>query len=224
MSHPHQSFLDEFAIAIKKLSPGVPDQVREQAMKLHAELVANLDATEEQIHDALVTVGKAEFAYRRAYNELVGHAGADELKSMVLDHVEPGVKAKLEQYLQNGVLLDELVKSDLFEHEFTAEERYQVQDGILDAVEHVQERGPKMMQEKKSDFDALVATWKGEQEKMANKLVELQALADTDKKGKDEILDRVKTFEEGWSVVERDPELNEIEKEIEYWKGTVEGE
>lgn len=222
MLHPHQSFLDEFKIAIDKLSVGVPVAVREQAVALHAQLAANPDATEEQIHDALVMVGKAEFAYRRAYIDLVGHAGADELKQMVLDHVEPNVKAKIEQYLGNGVTLDELVKSEMFEREFTAEERYQVQDGILDAVEHVQEHGPKMMQEKKAQFEALVIKWKGEQEKMEKKLTELKALAATDKKGKDEILDKVKMFEEGWSVVERDPELTEIEKEIEYWKGTME--
>lgn len=222
MTHPHQSFLDEFQIAIKKLSPGVPSEVRENALKLHAELSANAAATEEQIHDALVTIGKAEYPYRHAYHELTHAQGASHLKEMVLDHVEPEVKAKLESYLAGDVTLEELVKSDIFEREFIAEERYQVQDGILDAQEHLLEEAPKMLLEKASEFMALVEKWQQHQALMQQRIDELKALALKDVKWKDEILDKVKIFEEGWSVVERDPELTEIEKEIEYWNGTME--
>ena len=56
---------------------------------------------------------------------------------------------------------------------------------------------------------------------MEAKIEELRALAGKDDKWREEILDKVKTLEEGWSVVERDPELLEIEKEIEYWQGTM---
>ncbi|MEK7665972.1 MAG: hypothetical protein AAB337_03810 [Patescibacteria group bacterium] len=222
MTFPHQSFLDEFKIAINKLSVGVPNDIREQAQKLYNELVANPEATEEQIHDALVTVGKQEFAYRRAYEELVGHAGATELQAMVLDHVEPNVKEKIIKFLSDGISLTELLKSDVFEHDFTAEERYQIEDGLFDAQEHLQEHGPKMLEERRAEFDALVKKWQGHFSQMEEKIAELKALADKDKKWTAEILDKVKIFEEGWSVVERDTEPTEIEKEIEYWKGTIE--
>lgn len=223
MNSPHPSFLDELKIAIQKFSPGVPQAVRTDAEQKLATLTADADVTEEKIHQALVTIGKAEYPYRLAYKELVGTVGAQELREMVLDHVEPSVKAKLEQYLGNGVSFEELLKSEIFEQEFSPEERYQVQDGILDAQEHIQEHGPKMLQQKKAEFDALVQAWQQKQEQIQQKMDELKALAEKDAKWKAEILDKVKTFEEGWSVVERDPELTEVEKEIEYWKGTMEG-
>ena len=224
MTLPHQSFLDQFGMAIKMFAPAIPQKIQDQAIALRATLEANPEATEEQIHDALVTIGRAEFPYRHAYQELVGSVGAAELQEMVLDHVEPNVKAKLEQYLANGVSLEEFVKSDVFEHELSAEERYQVQDGVLDAQEHVQEHGPKMLEEKKAEFEALVQKWTEHEQMMQQKIDELKALAGKDAKWKEEILDKVKMFEEGWSVVERDPQLQEIEKEIEYWKGTLEPE
>ena len=69
-----------------------------------------------------------------------------------------------------------------------------------------------------------MANWKKQQEKIAQKIDELRALANKDAKWREEILDKVKTLEEGWSMVERDPELLEVEKEIEYWTQTMEVE
>ena len=45
-------------------------------------------------------------------------------------------------------------------------------------------------------------------------------MADKDPKWKDEILNKVERFREGFLVTEEDPELEMVEKEIEYWKDT----
>lgn len=223
MTHPHKALLGEFKYALDHLVPTVPAEVVEEGRRMHQELADNPEASEDQIHDALVKIGKAEFAYRNAYNDMVGKASEAKRVDLVLDHLEPAVKEKVKHLLDSGVALDELVKSGMFETDFTAEERYQVEDGILHAIDHIKEELPKEIEARKAEYDTLVAEWKAKQAKMEEKIEELRALSNKDAKWKDEILDKVKTLEEGWAVTERDPDLLTIEKEIEYWQGTMEG-
>jgi len=193
----------------------------QKAKQTHTELLGNPEATKDQIHDALVLVGKQEFPYRRAYTEMTGTVSEDHRLELVLEHLEPNVKTKVQSYLGHGVTLEEFVKSSMFETELTPEEQYQVEDGILHAEDHVKEELPEKIEKHRKEYDALVEEWKKKQEVMQAKIDELRALATTDPKWKDEILDKVKTLEEGWSIVERDPDLIEIEKEIEYYKGAM---
>lgn len=216
-----KALLKEFEVAINKLPPTVPVEIIEEAKKRHAELSGNPEVTDGQIRDALVATGKKEFPYRRAYQDMVGKVSGDRLNEMVVEHVEPNVREKLKKFLDSGVTLEELVKSEMFESQFTGEERYQVQDGILDAEEHIKEETPKAIESRKAEYEKAVEMWKEKQKKMEEKIDELRALASKDEKWKEEILDKVHTIEEGWSIAERDPDLYEIEKEIEYWKGTL---
>ncbi|MEK7105092.1 MAG: hypothetical protein AAB865_00170 [Patescibacteria group bacterium] len=221
MKHPHQAILDEFQYAIDHLVPTVPSGVAEEAKRLHHELSENPEATEAQIHDALVNIGKQEFPYRRAYQEMMEEPSEEKRTALVLDHLEPEVKVKVETVMKDGVTLEALTKSSIFETDFTSEERYQIEDGILHAADHVKEEMPEVIASNKGKYDGLVESWKEKQKTMEAKIEELRALAGKDDKWREEILDKVKTLEEGWSVVERDPELLEIEKEIEYWQGTM---
>lgn len=221
MPHPHQALLNEFAYALDHLPPTVPAEVVEQGRKAQAELSANPEASEEQIHDALVAFGKQEFPYRKAYQEIAGTASVARRLELVLEHLEPEVKTKVQHLLDNGVTLEVLTKSAMFETDFTAEERYQIEDGIMHALDHIKEELPATIAKKQAEYDKLVESWRGKQALMQEKIEELRALASKDPKWKEEILDKVKTLEEGWSVVEHDPEMLEIEKEIEYWQGTI---
>jgi hypothetical protein len=221
MAHKHQAILDEFGYAIRHLVPTVPPEVVNEAKTLHAGLLADPEATKEQVQEALIKIGKAEFPYRRAYHELAGEVSSAHRLELILEHLDPAVKEKVKKFLDSGVSLEEFVKSHLFETELTAEERYQVEDGIMHAEDHIKEETPAKVEEKRAEYDKRVAAWKEKQAAMEAKIEELRALASKDAKWKAEILDKVETIEEGWSVTERDPDPIEIEKEIEYWKGTM---
>lgn len=221
MAHPHEALLDELKIAIDKLPLTVPDEIVKGARKQLSDLTANAEVTQTQIEDALIAIGKQEFPYRRAYEELATSSSAEHRVELILDHLDPAVKTKVEEHLKNGVTIDELVKSSFFETDFTAEERYQVEDGILHSVDHLEEEAPEKIEEHKEEYDKLVEVWKKKEAEMEGKIAELKALASVDAKWKDEILDKARLFEMGFAVTERDPDLVEIEKEIEYWKGTL---
>lgn len=214
--------LDELKYALDHLPLTVPNEIIKEGSALHQSLSENPEAGAEMIHDALVLVGKKEYPYRKAYQQMVKQVSEDRHVELVLEHLEPEVKTKVQHLLENGVTLEALVKSSMFETDFTAEERYQVEDGMLHAADHVQEELPEKISADPVLYQKLVEEWGAKQAKIQEKIEELRLLAQKDDKWKEEILDKVKTLEEGWSITERDPELLEVEKEIEYWQGTME--
>jgi hypothetical protein len=219
MAHPFAAELKEYQFAINHLVPTVPSEVKEEAQKLHDSLLANANAGEEEVLGALIGTGKAEYPYRKAYQELQGAAEGQLRRDFVLDHVDEPVREKLKTHLDAGVDLDEVVKSSIFETDFTPEERYQIEHGILDATEHIEEEGEKIIESRRAEYDALVEKWRKQAGEIELKIDTLEAMASKDPKWKDEILGRVKRFREGFLVTESDPELDEVKKEIEYWKG-----
>jgi hypothetical protein len=77
-------------------------------------------------------------------------------------------------------------------------------------------------QERKQNFDQLVEHWKKEQERIQGLIDQLRSMASRDERWKAEITGKADVFEEGWSIVERDPEEDEIVKEIENWAAVLE--
>ncbi len=224
MSHPHEYLLKEFQISIDKLVPLTPPEVVAEAKKLHEELAANENASEKQIHDALVYVGRKEFPYRKAYEELCAGDEEQRLQQQVFDRLEPGVKEKVHNVTHHGVHVLDYVNSRLFEEQLTADERYQVEQAILMAHDVLNKQCSERATERQKNYEELVAKWKAEEERLQGMIETLRSFAERDAKWRDEILGRVVTLEEGWSVVERDPTEEEIRKEIEYWTDMFAGE
>ena len=75
--------------------------------------------------------------------------------------------------------------------------------------------------EKDPKYQKLLKKYQTEQEELIKEIEKLDALKTKDAKWKDEIEATVKRLKEGFLVTERDPQKEEIEKEIEYWLGTL---
>ena len=216
MSHPYQSFLDEFQIAIKKLVPLTPQELRDEAQKLHDELLLNEQATEKQIHQALSLIGRKEYPYRRAYEELCAGDEEQRLQTVVLERLEPAVRTKVEVMTSNGVILEEYVKSNLFEEQLSGDERLQVEQAISLADEVLDNQCDDRAKQRKETYELLVAKYTAEVERLQGLIDQLRAMGQgTEQEAEiNAVTDRL---EEGWSVVERDPSEEEIKQEIEYW-------
>ncbi len=224
MSHPHEYLLKEFQISIDKLVPLTPKEVIDEAKKLHEELAANIASTEKQVHDALVYVGRKEFPYRKAYEELCAGDEEQRLQKDVFERLEPAVREKIHNVTHHGVHVLDYVNSPLFEEQLTGDERYQVEQAILMAHDVLNKQCSERATEREKNYEELVAKWKAEEERLQGLIDTLRSFADRDAKWHDEILGRVATLEEGWSVVERDPSEEEVKKEIEYWTDVFAGE
>lgn len=217
--HLHHFLFQEYQFALDHLAPTVPVEIKTEGQRAHDQLLADPNATEEQIREAMARTGKAEYPHRHAYNELTGATRLERLKEHVLEHVDETVKKKLEELLSSGANIEEIVRSKMFEENFTAEEKHQVEDGILDGEEHVREEMKELTKKDSFQYGELVKKYEAGRDEIQKQIDILRAMAGHDKKWEAEILDKAKVFEEGWLVTLPDPKLETVKKEIEYWQG-----
>lgn len=220
MQNEAEAMLREFKVAIDRL-PSHLTHVKAEAEKLYQELSDKEELVPKDVHKALVKIGKQEYPHRHALEDLLEAEGIEIKNQAIMDHIEPNVAAKLKPLFDSGVGIEDIVKSDMFEIEFNAEERYQVEDGILHYQHELREELPHFVSERKSKYDKLLDKWQSHMVKLESMIDELRKLAPKDRHWTPEIRDKIDLFEEGWSVVEKDPDELTIKKEIEYWQGTL---
>jgi hypothetical protein len=218
MTHPHQSMLDELSFAIKHFVPTLPEEVTTQANAKLAELSANAEANEEVIKNAFHDIGLQEYPHRKAYEELTHTSAEQKMKDMVLEHVDEAVRGVIKPHLEAGVALDELVNSEIFASQLDPKQRYQVEDGILVATDKLAESLKGEVGDHGDDYKKLLEKWTKHVQDIHVYIDKLSALVPggTEEQGL-EISNKVRTFREGFLLTERDPELEEVKKEVEYW-------
>lgn len=222
MAHPHEYLLQEYKISIDKLVPLTPSEVISEAEKLYGELSQDESASERQIRQALIHIGKKEFPYRKAYEELCAGDEERRLEAAALQKLDEPVKAKLKPLLENGVHLTDFANSKLFETNLESDERYRVEQAILEAHDVVGRECDDRAKERAESYETLVATWKKKQEDMQKMIDQLRSMAERNPESANEIIGKADQFEEGWSIVERDPSEEELKKEIENWAAVME--
>ncbi len=222
MSHPHEYLLQEFKISIDKLVPLTPPVVLEEANKIYDELSANPGATEKQIKQALILIGRKEYPYRKAYVELCAQDEEKRLQAEILKRLDGTIAEKVKHMVDSGVHVQDYVNSKLFERDLEATERYQVEQAILLAHDVLNKQCDERAKERQQNFEDLVARWKQEEERLQQMIDQLKGMAERDMTYADEILGKAEQFEEGWSIVERDPTEEEIKQEIAHWTTILE--
>lgn len=213
--------LDEFQFAIKHFAPTVPEAVKAEAQKVHDDIAGNESVDEVAIKKAFYTIGIKEYPYRRAYEELTHSSAETQMKAMVLEHVDETVRGVIKPHLDEGVSLEELVSSKIFSEQLDAKQRYQVEDGILVAKDKLAETLKEQVGDQSDHYKALVDKWSSEAGKIQEALVNLEKFAQGgDENQQAEIKGKVARLREGFLVTEPDPQLEEVQKEIDYWKET----
>ncbi|MBI4437990.1 hypothetical protein HY631_03520 [Candidatus Uhrbacteria bacterium] len=221
MPHPHQSALDEFQFAIRHFVPTLPKEIKEEAQQLHDQLASQQDVDEDALRRAFYEVGVKEYPYRKAYEELTHSTAEAQMKAMVLEHVDEAVRAVIKPHLDAGVSLEELVASDIFESELDAKQRYQIEDGILVAANKLAEKLTVEVGGQTDMYHKLVEKWQAHAAEIEKAIQELEALSQGGEENQQaEIKDKAVRFREGFLVTEPDPQLDEVKKEVEYWRDT----
>lgn len=221
MSHPQKALLEEFQYAIHHFVPTLPNEIKEDAQRIHDELLADKTADEGMIRRAFHDVGVREYPYRHAYEELLQTKEEGKMNQLVLEHVEESVRRVVEPHLASGVHLDELLRSDLLAESLTPEQLYQVVDGVAVAKSKLGEAIKSHVSADVASYEALLQKWNDHVRMIEAKLAELLAFAKKGDEGQAaEITGRVQMYKEGFLVTEPDPDVSEIDEEIAYWKET----
>ena len=140
------------------------------------------------------------------------------MQEIVLGKLDAAVKGKIEAVTTHGVHILDFVKSSQFEA-LESSDRLAIDTAVLDAHDQLNQQCDERAASRKASYDELVAGWRSTEEKIQAMIEVLKGMADRDPKWHDEIVGRARQFEEGWSVVERDPTEEEVQKELEYWAG-----
>lgn len=222
MPHPHEYLLQEFKVSIDKLVPLTPPEVVEEAKKIYAELSGNAAATEKQIRQALILIGRKEYPYRKAYLELCAQDEEQRLQAEVLKRLDGKVGETVKKMVDSGVHVQDYVNSKLFERDLEATERYQVEQAILLAHDVLNKQCDERAKARQQNFDELVKRWQENETRLQQLIDQLRGLAERDPVYADEIRGKADQFEEGWSIVERDPQEEEIKQEINHWTTVLE--
>lgn len=214
MSHPHQYLLDEYRLSLQKLVPLTPPEVIEEAHRLEKELSENEHATERQIQQALIEIGKKEYPYRKAYEALCATDEEKRFEAAAYAKMDPVIAEKIKAVTSHGVHLSDYVNSKLFESQLTGDERYHVEQAILAAHDVVNKQCDERASERRENFETLVRNWTAKRDEIQRLLVELRSMAERSPALAGEITAKADAFEEGWSIVSRDPEEREVREAL----------
>ncbi len=214
MSHLHQYLLDEYRISIHKLVPLTPQDIRDEAERLYKELAENEHASERQIQQALVEIGKKEYPYRKAYAALCATDEERRLEEAAFTKMDAPVAEKVRAVTMHGVHITDYVNSKLFESQLTPEERYHVEQAILLAHDVINRQCDERAQTRKENFSTLVAEWSAKRDEIQRLIEELRNMASRSPELAGEIIGKADAFEEGWSIVSRDPEEREVREAL----------
>jgi hypothetical protein len=230
--HPHGYTLDLMKLAIDRLPPTFSEERKSHYADLHARFSRDRQVEYDAIRAAIAMLGKESWAYRKAYEEMYVRFGRASEESFLLQHLDQGIREKYARFLQEGGKLNyiETAKSaaDMhqpspFERYFTPEEKFAIDQALFVSREEARREIDSLVTDKKDvEYAKLVEAYRVKQRAIEEKLEELRGLASVSSKWEAEIVDRVRTIEEGWSVVERGMDVGQLEKETEYWKGTLE--
>ena len=222
MNPTQNALLSELEFAIKHLPPTLPDDEQERINAMFADLKAEgPDVDEGTVRDTMINIGMIEWPYRQAYKKIVMACCSKTEHQMLLDNLSPATRKKFKDIGGDDVSIAELVRSNIFEDQLTAEQKYEVQEASLDARLQMVEFMRDQIEARPKELEKDLEQARKEQKLLEDAIDQLEALSKIDDDWAPDIMATVDRFKLGWSIAEPDVTLDEVKKEIEYWQGTL---
>lgn len=231
-AHPHAFTLDLLALAVDRLPSSFSGQKKSAYRAKLDSFRKDPDAPFEDLQNTLVELGKESWPHRRAYEEMFERYGRSSEEAHLLERLDRGIREKYERFIHEGGKIDhiraarsaeDLRRPSPFERFFTPEEKFAIGQALLGARDDARKEVAALVAGvKKDEYASLIESYKKKQKRIAGRIDELKALAGVSAKWKASIEDDTRTLEEGWSVVGRRLEEDEVDRTLDYWKGTLE--
>lgn len=220
----HQYFLSQLEFGIKHLPPTIPEDEAARIQKLFSDLKElGPEVDENQIKSTMIEIGKIEWPYRQAYSDLVMACCSHTQHDLFMKNLSQKTKKKYTEIGGEDASVQEVVHSAMFEEKLSPEERYEVQESALDARLQMHEFMKGQIESRPKEYEAAVVKAKKMQKEMEDAIDVLSSLSKIDADWGPEIEGKVDQMQLAWSISERDVTLDDVNKEIEYWKGILGG-
>jgi hypothetical protein len=210
----------ELEFAIKHLPPSIPEEMEKQIWDIFHTLKKGGN-DEGALRDAMIAIGKLEWPHRKAYEDMMMACCSKTQQEMLLESLSENTRKKFIGIGGNDATVQEVVHSKLFEEKLTAEQRYEIQEAALEARLKMHEFMKGQISARPKEYEDRYNEALGEQTEIEKLLKDLETLASVDDDWRDEIVGRVEQMRLGWSIAEPDVTIDDAQKEIEYWKGTL---
>ncbi|MEA3249126.1 MAG: hypothetical protein U9Q03_02090 [Patescibacteria group bacterium] len=232
MRHPHEYTLQLFNLAVKKLPPLYDEKRKAYFSRKTEEFRGDVKTPYEHIRLTITQLGRESWPYRQAYQDMYGNYGRASEEAFLLENLDEGVRKKYEQFLHEGGKLnylesmrsaEEWTAPTPFEQYFTPEEKFGIAQALLVARDYAKKEIEGLVTgEKRSEYEDLITGYIEKEGAIEAKVEALRKMADVSEKWEPAIMDRVRVIEEGWSVMEQDMDEERLDRELEYWRGTLE--
>jgi len=230
--HPHAFTLELLRLAINALPPSFSAVRRREYEARLEKFVSAPDTDYDEIHWTIAELGRESWAVRKAYEDFYARYGRASEEAHLLANLDDGIREKFERFVQDGGKLnaltrprsaDDLMKPSPFERYFTPEEKYAIGQALIVARESARfEIDELVTKPKHIEYAEMVADYEDARRDIEAGIQELKKLAGISKRWRGTIMDKVKSFEEGWSVVESGLDNESVRREVEHWKGVLE--
>lgn len=221
--HKYQYSLDLLRQVIAKAPKFFPSGRRTDMEDELARLEADPNSSRDAIESATIAFGKEIWPYRKAFWHIHDTDGRHDEAAYIKEALPPELRAKYEEYMRKGGNVKEVRFGGDFESHFTPEEKQALIEAKLAAHEKVVDGIESLCvgEHKQVCEDALVR-YREEEKRIEGMIAELRGFADKSEKWRPEIMDKVRTFEAGWSGLERETSADEVKGEIDYYQGVIE--
>jgi hypothetical protein len=180
-------------------------------------------ALREAIENTIIVFGREIWPYRKAFWHIHDTDGRHDEDRYLRESMAPELTARYDEFLKKGFSIKDIRHGGEFESFFTPEEKQQLiaaklaaHDKVVAAIEAL------CAGEHKEVCENALAGYKEEVKRIEGLIAELRSLAEKSEKWRPEILDKVRTFEAGWSGLEREVTAEDVKGEIDYYQGVIE--
>lgn len=210
----------ELEFAIKHLPPSVPEETLKRIWEMFHTLPKDT-RNETALRGAMIEIGKLEWPHRKAYEAMAMACCSTTQHQMLLEALSGATRKAFIDIGGNDATVQEVVHSKLFEERLTPQQRYEVQEAALNARLKMNEFMKGQIAARPQEYEERYQAALKEQAAIEVAINDLEKLASVDVDWTPEILGRVEQMRLGWSIAEPDVTLDEVKKEIEYWKDTL---
>ncbi len=216
--HTFEYTLDLLRTVIHSMPAVFPRDRHEQMDKQLDAFLNDSNAKKEDIEATIVAFGKEIWPYYEAYEQFYRtHGEAREREAMRLQ-LGDRVRGIFDQFVSEGGKIEDVRGGARLETVFDEDAKVEIVNAELEAHDAVHDEMEKLIAgEMAAEFSQQLNDHQKKLIAYEEKIAELRLLASRDPRSAPEILDKAKTYEQGFAYVERLPALEDIKKEIQYY-------
>ncbi len=222
-SHPYQFTLNLLRSLIEGAPAAFPHARKNAMAEVYKEFADDLTVSVEKIEETAYQFGKEIWPYREAYQELYDEYGRGAEEVALRDQLPEELKPKYEKFLSEKGNIERVRGQSLgLDLYFTPDEQAEIVRAELVAHDKIHGELERLIAtEKQEEYFAALQAWQKKQAQIEEALQKLRGFASRSPKWGDEILAKVKTFEQGFGFIERPVTLMDVMGEIEYYEGIL---